>query len=842
MKFSRLTLIFLVICLFGGCNDDNPWATDSGEGKISVNLVTDVSVEDAVPIFRSSEEILQTPDIQDFCISLSKSDGSFSSSWLLSEFPQDRSFATGAYLIEASYGQMDIEGFNAPYFYGSTEFMVKNEETAEPVITASLANCMVSIDYTDDFKNFFPDYSATLHSKGGEYISYEKGETRPAFFCPGNISIAVSLTKQNGISAIFQPADFIAEPKHHYHVTFDVNDGNNGETKLEIHFDSSIATESVEIDLSDEVMLAPAPVVTPIGFTSGVPLSFVEGTRSTSPLKFLIIAKGGISSATLTTNSRMLEDAGFPNEIDLVSPEAAMLSTFGIVGKGLWNNPDKLAELDLTGITQYIIGDGSHSFTLVVKDKLTKVNEPVELVINTTPMNVSIVSTSISLAGEDEGSMVVDYAGTDFVNNISFRVQDVSGNWINSEIISVSQRPGTSYYDVRIKIPATASDVPIKIYYKGQEKDSSTIFRNSPEYSIAVDAFAEFAKVKIIPSDSSQLELITEKCEIYINGTRAIVDSRNVSTGIITVRNLEPETNYSFASAYVDGAKKTAEVNVTTEKEVDIPNGDFESTSNVGESNLKIPSGGVYYETRLSINPYQNTTTFNVSQPKEWASVNDKTFNLSASQQNTWYVIPSTEIVTDVRYSGSSSVRLTNVAFDNNGPKIDPYNFTWGKADPKWGASQNPPGAIAYRAAGKLFLGSYSFVNASTSEVYNEGIPFPSRPQSLSGWYMYDASVDASDKGLVKIEVIGSVNGEETVIASGSTLLEAKSSFSSFSIPLNYSRFWGVKANKVKVMFASSSYAGEISYETSAIKTSNDLVSATSKGNILWLDKIEFNY
>ena len=91
------------------------------------------------------------------------------------------------------------------------------------------------------------------------------------------------------------------------------------------------------------------------------------------------------------------------------------------------------------------------------------------------------------------------------------------------------------------------------------------------------------------------------------------------------------------------------------------------------------------------------------------------------------------------------------------------------------------------------------------------------------------------------MEVVGVENGSEVTIASGSLMLAGTSGFTSFSVPLSYSKF-GVKASKLKVMFASSNKIGTISYETSNIVTTNDLESASSLGSTLWIDNLTFSY
>ena len=45
------------------------------------------------------------------------------------------------------------------------------------------------------------------------------------------MSLIVNLTKQNGVSATFEPAMVTTEAQHHYHIKFDVNEGEIGEAR-----------------------------------------------------------------------------------------------------------------------------------------------------------------------------------------------------------------------------------------------------------------------------------------------------------------------------------------------------------------------------------------------------------------------------------------------------------------------------------------------------------------------------------------------------------------------------------------------------------------------------------
>ncbi len=178
------------------------------------------------------------------------------------------------------------------------------------------------------------------------------------------------------------------------------------------------------------------------------------------------------------------------------------------------------------------------------------------------------------------------------------------------------------------------------------------------------------------------------------------------------------------------------------------------------------------------------------------------------------------------------------MAWDINGEPVSDYIQ---EGTPYVKYNRNVP-KIAYRAAGKMFLGEYVFDASTVTERYREGINFASRPSALNGYFKYvPSAADYEDNGLVEVSVIGVVNGKETIIANERLMLSATSDFTAFSLPIKYNHF-GVKAVAIQVMFASSDTIGTISEETVTIKTVADCASASSVGSVLWIDNLSFSY
>ncbi len=859
VELMRKGAILFCLTLLGACADENPWRFSDGEGGISPTVKTSADIKKSVAV--RSETTLEAPDVDKFGLTLSKTDGSYNKTWASTTlFPTDQGFKVGTYTMTAFYGNLEDEGFERPCFMGTESFEVFEDRTTDVEITATLANSMVSIAYTDAFRRYFRDWQAKLHSDGGAYIEYPKEETRPVYLKPGHVDIALSITKPNGVSATLQPADFDAEARHHYRITFDVYNGEVGEAQLRIIFDDTVDQENVEIDLSDELLTAPAPEVQPQGFTAGEPLELLELTKPAAPVRYFIRAKSGITSATLTVQSSAKLPAG--NEIDfcaLSADQLAAVTNAGIKETGLSRNPGTLAQVDLTDFIASLPA-GTHKFTMVVKDKMTKINEPLELTVTSVPLTFQIASVSSTPVGSTDASMVINCNSADIVNGLTIQGVDDYGAVKNCTVKSVTERRQArrnangdftvKAYDVLFSIPESSRDVKLYVSFKGHKLET-TVKRSMPNYTVSCDGFAHKAMIKVNDANEADTRTITENMRVFCGETELTVSSRSVDHGLVTVSGLSANKIYNIKTTLVKGSNPSfqAEGTIETEGETAVPNGDFETLQQTF-AETAMNQGGKYTRTLIS-SEMQNHQAYTISEPTGWASSNPKTMNPAASTQNSWFVVPSvfnttlhflstrakqggmggqTHTPSDYQFAaqnGANAMVIRNVAWDPAGalPGVDKKT-----AVPDNYFSRNIPN-IANRSAGLLFLGSYAY---NGIESINEGISFGTRPTALTGYYRYlPDSQDSGETGVVTVKLMHG----NTVIGSGSANLSSASDFTTFSVPVTYTTFF-LKADKLCIMFKSSNR------NATDIKTTSRAQAflQESTGAVLVVDNLSFTY
>ncbi len=830
----------IIILLNSSCStEDTHSITGCGSTTIDINMDYDIKSSH----FSTSPDSTKKPSFRDFNISISNIDGSFNHLWKTPlDLPKKETLQTGSYLITAFYGDINDEGFDKPYYCGSASIEIAEASANNVSIPCSLANAMISISYSNAFRNAFSDYCSILHTPGSSYLTHLKDETRPLYLKPGETTIAVSFESNNGANATLQPITINTQPRHHYLITIDVDYNSLGEYVLIVKYDTLLAIENTTITLTDEILNSPTPEITTIGFSDKDIINIIEGENLPERIETIVNSKIGISEITITTNSPSLIDAGFPHEIKLgeITPEQlSIITSMGLTITGFWDNKN-CASIDFTNLLSRLkaTDNNLNSFTIIAKDYFFKTTNPISLIVSTTPININIVNTPQSIIGDNLATLAITSSHQINPNLLTISATDDNGILHKSTIKSICDKNDSTL--ITFSIPHGMNDSNAKIYYNNSFKASTTISRISPNFKIDVDAFASSAAIKVITDNNEMTNFITQNLHIFANDYDAKVVGRDLKKGIIYVSGLKPSTSYSFKATLMKNnpnATYSNIVKITTETNIPIPDGSFES---VKESiNKTIPSGGWYSQTHLPIYNQQNQTNVSIYTPKEdWATVNKKTFCEIAKNQNSWYMQPSTFMIKDA-INGTKAMKLVSVAWDTNGEKIKDYAQDLYSEHINY--NKNIPN-ISNRAAGKLFLGKYNYDPTTNTEQYIEGIPFASRPSALNGYFKYTpCASNPTDKGIVIISLLNKSNNNEFEIASNSYLFNYTSDYTAFSIPLTYCDF-GVKATHLKIMFASSYNIGSIPYENANIATLPHPQTASSIGSILILDNLNFSY
>lgn len=875
MKLLHKSILYgAFVTVLASCSSESPFGDGTpggnGTGSIKLNLTSSSEVNSAIPQVRAEETpVITCPKADEFSIRLSKSDGSYSKTWAnLTEFSKETEFPIGKYIIEAFHGNENSQGIaesledytNA--FYYAKEEVIVNEKAESPVnLHAILSNAILKVEYTESFKNYFNTWSTTLQSEGCPAITLDDAETL-SYIIPGTVEVIITAEAQNGKELTLNPANLVILPQYLYRIKYNVNNGEIGQMdQLEISFvDDVDEVHKITIDLTEELLNSVSPIVTPEGFADGEVIETQSGIDLNHNIRFNILASNEIAEAHLTISSQTYRPSFMSNGvIDLCAAteeQQNQMEAAGIKVLGLYNNPGKMAYVDLSGLCKNL-PVGNHEISLVVKDKKLKTNEPIGYTVSSLPLNISVEPLP-AFFGQDFIELNVSYDGPDPTlpgnNPFTFKVRGI-WNWEECDIISINDEPYSTrtfeshVYTYKLRIPEIDRDeLPVQIYLNNvlkPELNTNVIFKME-EYEVEADHFATKMRIRIAGEDDVKKEnVMLNKIRVFVNDTETKNIQRDLTNRFITISGLKQGDKIKTSLESKDSPDfLTDEITFDPEEVSQVPNGDFETLNSDPFINRSINQGGPYGGL-LSAN--YDTETYTVFEPSgNWATVNQKTCNYSNSgTQNTWFLVPST-LDTKDSHTGDNAMLIRNVGYNLNGTSPGKTSTRPNLSVPSQGSN----------AAGKLFLGDYSIQIKKTSswgsstytlesETYNQGIEFKSRPSKLTGWYKYSVcNADKTDKGLVLISIEDNQNRS---ISSATLELDPVSNWTKFEIDLLENGYltFGEKASILKIMISSSHNASENWVEENEkiqVETKAEEEIRKFLGSELIIDDFQFEY
>ena len=465
LKYYALSSACFTLAL-AGCSNDDFMSNGSGEGTISLRADVNTAVLTSRSRAFADNGVVTVEDLK---VRLKSEDGTYNRQWnSVYEFGGESRVPVGNYTIEAFFGDANTQGFDCPYYYGSQLITVKQDQVTETGVTATLANTMFTVAYSDAVKSYLSDYSVELQGEGSP-VTYAKDETRPAYMKAGSVEVWVNVKKQNGVTGKLLAATVTAEARHHYLVNVDLSN-QTGTSSLVVTFDESLVTEECEIDLSDELLQAPAPLILTEGFDANGVAKAIGGSPMHASARYVVIARGKLAHATLTTDNTSLFTSAWPGSIDLVAAsdaEVNALKALGLDVRGFRGTVDQMAYIDFKNIAKYIklpasSNEATITFTLNVLDAQAKTCDPVTVKVKVSEL------IKASIVEEDVWAKQADITYTAVVNgqNVASQIKAaVSTDGVtftaatasilaNGKLRVSSLQPATHYF-VALSLPAS---------------------------------------------------------------------------------------------------------------------------------------------------------------------------------------------------------------------------------------------------------------------------------------------------------------------------------------------------------------------------------------------------
>lgn len=255
--------LMVVLFTFSACHSEKmeTGATDvTGQlSLVSMKMEVDLKVDTVYPQSRAGV------DVSNFLLTIKNSQGEQVEQYTYSEMPEIISLPVGTYTVVASSAEAATNGFDVPFYTGSTEqFTIKeNELTEVSALTCRLANVMISVEYDEELRKLMEEDVVTTVKIGDNSLDIPSSETRKAYLIApasaGSMDITLKGTIDGESVTEVKRVENVQAGQYNIikYVLSPVDDGNNsvgGNLNIAINIDSSMTSsdETVGVNPGEE--------------------------------------------------------------------------------------------------------------------------------------------------------------------------------------------------------------------------------------------------------------------------------------------------------------------------------------------------------------------------------------------------------------------------------------------------------------------------------------------------------------------------------------------------------------------------------------------------------------
>ncbi len=804
----------------GGCSSDEV-PVSTGQGKIQLTVSVDAQMRSADG---STFMPVQPIEVSLLSMFMSTADGTYSHTWESTDrFDVTQSFPSGTYKAGVYYDSPDD---NKPSYYASAEFDVLSDQTTDVTLNATIKDAGVALAIGNHSAEVRP---TGMWVRDGRDLMHYVDHIRGKFVADGNATLYPVVTNADASRSYVLDVSAVTDLSSATYYTYTISGDDNSLTLSGQGVNSRIATGA-------DFWNAAAPSISSADIREGMVLTVSEGVPLEAPVIITATSERPMTRLLLSMNS-----ASIYGSTDLLSatPDQilAEMQRHGFVYT--MSADRRTVSMDFTRLIEQAptLNAVYTHLSLMATDNRGVCSAPFMFDVDSKTVELSLESATPAVVGLDRSTVTLRTSTANVEEgDFAVRVSTQRGeeycpisNW------AVDASSGTVSFD--IDLPAGVSPVDISVYYLGTPRVYATIERVAPQCTMDIDTYATTMYITFeSPQGDGAAAAMASYASIYASGTKLSIWERYPEKHSVVVSGLTPGKRYNVSACLLGDTPATT-ATIITEVAQDLPQGNFEDVKTICEAK-HLPCGGRYSTGEIPVVSRQNFTDIKIVWPeKHWAGVNAKTFSDACATPNTWYKMPSGNIV-ETLANDSRVICLTSVGWDLEGADIPDYIQQRGRYIPY---NSNVP-KVAHRSAGKLFLGSYTFDPKTLKETYNEGIPFHSRPSALNGFYKYLPDATTYDSGLIRVTIYGTdTDGKEIVIGRGEAQMHIAADMTAFNIPIHYG-ISGVKACRLCLMASSSIHMGDIEYEDTHVPTTAYPQKGAYIGSSLWLNSLYLSY
>lgn len=143
---------------------------------------------------------------------------------------------TGSYVVKAYSADKERTsvGFDGLAYYAGQANVTVEKDVAKPVeVVCKLAQSMVSVHYSDNFKQSFKAWSCEVKNQYGS-VNFVQDESRAAYFPAADLTAVLSLTNTDNKSFTLEKTITEVKAQYHYTIQYDVTNEGSGDFNITV--------------------------------------------------------------------------------------------------------------------------------------------------------------------------------------------------------------------------------------------------------------------------------------------------------------------------------------------------------------------------------------------------------------------------------------------------------------------------------------------------------------------------------------------------------------------------------------------------------------------------------
>jgi len=182
-------------CFLNSCSKEHEQDLSENKGRLGIKVGLEMNIHE------KKLQLKSTSGTEDFEVLIYHASGELMQRFdKASELPAQIELDPGDYYVTANSKNFMAAAFENPYYSGKSATITLNANEFKTIdVVCSLANCAVTVKYSENIRQDFSDYYTEVGIAGGKLL-FAGNETRTGYFDLKPISIMARLTKvmENG--------------------------------------------------------------------------------------------------------------------------------------------------------------------------------------------------------------------------------------------------------------------------------------------------------------------------------------------------------------------------------------------------------------------------------------------------------------------------------------------------------------------------------------------------------------------------------------------------------------------------------------------------------------------